>query len=322
MFRAAGEETRLRILVLLSKGELTVSELTHILAQSQPRVSRHLKVLADAGMIERYREGAWVFYRISDLPDAPTQALGALLRAVTPETDRVISRDHDRLRQVRAARAEAASAYFSKNAASWDEMRKLHLPDSDVESALRAVLGPERVGLFVDLGTGTGRMLNVFADLYERAVGFDLSVEMLAVARANLEEWGVGHAQVRQGDLLHPPIGDREADLIALHHVLHYLPEPQAAVEAAARLLRPGGRMLIVDFAPHELEFLRDQHAHRRLGFSDEEARSWCAASGLTLARTETLAPKAKSTDKLTVKIWLCAAVAPARGRKLQGASS
>lgn len=315
VFRAAGEETRLRILVLLAQGELTVSELTQILAQSQPRVSRHLKVLAEAGMVERYREGAWVFYRLNDAADAAGVLISPIVAELARAADRVIARDTERLRLTRQARADAAAAYFGKNAKSWDDMRKLHSPDVKIERAMAGMLGPDPIGLFVDLGTGTGRILEVLANAYERGLGFDLSVEMLAVARANLERAGVGHVQVRQGDLFNLPLGDGEADVVALHQVLHYLDDPQAAVMSAARLLRAGGRLLVVDFAPHELEFLREQHAHRRLGFADDEVRGWCAAAGLELARVDTVPPPAKARDALTVKLWLCAAVDPARPR-------
>ena len=309
VFRAAGEETRLRILVLLAQGELTVTELTQILAQSQPRVSRHLKVLNDAGMVERYREGAWVFYRLNDAPEATGGLIAPIVYELSRAADRLIARDAERLRLTRQARAAAAAAYFSKNAASWDEMRKLHSPDAEIEQAMTQMLGPEPIDLFVDLGTGTGRVLEILADTYERGLGFDLSVEMLAVARANLERAGVVHAQVRQGDLYNLPLADGEADVVAIHQVLHYLDDPQAAVIAAARLLRPGGRLLIVDFAPHELEFLREQHAHRRLGFADDEVRGWCDAAGLELARVDAAPPREKGSDALTVKLWLCSAL-------------
>lgn len=313
-FRAAGEETRMRILLLLAHGELTVTELTQILAQSQPRVSRHLKILSDSTLVERYREGAWVFYRLSPAQGGALPALRTTIETLAESGDRIIARDAERLRQVRQVRAEAAAAYFNENAAQWDELRKLHLPDSDIEAAMRAALGPQRVGLFVDLGTGTARMLELFADLYERGVGYDLSREMLTVARANLERAGIASAQARQGDLHTLPVERGAADVVCLHQVLHYLDDPAAAVSEAARLLAPGGRLLIVDFAPHELEFLRDAHAHRRLGFSDEEVRGWCAATRLDFVRVDTLGPRRGEPDKLTVKIWLCARANASRG--------
>ena len=304
IFRAIGEETRLRIMVLLSRGELTVTELTRILGQSQPRVSRHVKILADAGLVERYREGAWVFYRMceaAEIPEAVQQSVARL--AGSP--DRVIARDGERLRQVHMDRAALAAAYFQENADQWDRLRRLHLPESDIEQAMRDLIGPEQVESFVDLGTGTGRMLIVFRDIYAQGTGYDLSREMLSVARARLEEAGVASAQVRLGDLFSLPLEKASADIVCIHQVLHFLSDPAAAVAQARALLKPGGRILIADFASHELEFLREDHAHRRLGFSDAEVEGWAAASGLDLVRTQILAPGKSEQDKLTVKLWL-----------------
>lgn len=316
VFRAIGEETRLRIMALLLRGELTVSEITQILGQSQPRVSRHLKILTDAGLVDKFREGSWMFYRIAA---AAPDAIGGILRAVetlNASGDRVAARDGDRFQQSRHARAAAAAAYFEKSAEEWDTVRSLQIEEAAVERRMRALLDGERVELFVDLGTGTGRMLTVFSDAYDSGVGFDLSREMLAIARANLDRAGVAHAQVRQGDLFSLPIEQGAADVVCLHQVLHFLAEPGAAVKEAARLLKPGGRLILSDFAPHELEFLRSDHAHRRLGFPDEEVAAWCAGSGLDLVETATLAPETAGKAALTVKIWL--ARAPETVRRLK----
>jgi len=313
IFRAIGEETRLRIMAILIRGEVTVSELTQILGQSQPRVSRHLKILSDAGLVERHREGSWMFYRTTFGGGSEIGSVGPIVTAIenlSQSADRLIARDRDRFDQSRQTRAETAAAYFEANAADWDQVRGLHLPEEAIEKKMRSVVGDETVASFVDIGTGTGRMLTLFSDTYEGGVGFDLSREMLTIARANLDEANVSHAQVRHGDLFSLPLESASVDLVCVHQVLHFLAEPGDAVREAARLLHPGGRLLISDFAPHNLEFLRDDHAHRRLGFSDSEVEAWCMTSGLELSSVESLAPKSgkDNADHLTVKIWLCTA--------------
>lgn len=304
VFRAIGEESRMRIMALLVRGELTVTELTQILGQSQPRVSRHLKILTEAGVVDQLREGSWKFYRAVTPAPAPMDSLFEALRALNRSGDRVIARDGERFSQSRKARAAAAAAYFEQNAAEWDRLRGLQIEEEAVEARIRA-LAPEKIGLFVDLGTGSGRMLTIFADAYDKGLGFDLSRQMLAVARANLDRAGVNHAQVRHGDLFALPLESGVADVVCIHQVLHYLAEPGAAVAEAARLLKPGGRLILSDFAPHSLEDLRVDHAHRRLGFSDDEVAEWCASAGLELAATETLTPGRNDGEALTVKIWL-----------------
>ena len=318
VFRAIGEETRLRIMGLLVRGELTVSEITTILGQSQPRVSRHLKILADAGLAERHREGAWMFYRVAVGAREKTALSAVLAAAETMITsgDRILARDLERFQQSRETRAAQAAAYFEENARQWGKLRRLHLPESDIETRIVDLAGADNFDVLIDLGTGTGRMLELFADKYKTGVGYDLSREMLTIARANLEKAAINHAQVRHGDLFSLPAEAETADIVLLHHVLHYLAEPGAAVREAARLLKPGGRLIISDFAPHDLEFLRDEHAHRRLGFSDEEVSGWCNASNLDLVKTETLSPSSGDRKKLTVKIWLCAA--PVAQRRLR----
>lgn len=234
-----GRISRLRILALLARGDLTVSDLTEILGQSQPRVSRHLKLLLDAGLIGRYQEGSWAFFRLSDLDNARDFVLRLIggIRADDPQGER----DLERLATVKRKRQDRAAEYFSTNAASWDEIRSLHVPERAVEAALLKLVGKRPFQSMLDLGTGTGRLLEIFAPLYRRGVGIDMSREMLAVARANLDKAGVAHAQVRQGDILSPPVERDSFDLITIHQVLHYLDDPAAAIRAAARLLRPSG---------------------------------------------------------------------------------
>jgi len=302
-FAAAGEPTRLRILTLLAREELAVTELGQILDQSQPRVSRHLKLLSEAGLVERFPDGAWVFYRI-----AWEQPGGALVRAalsVADAHDPLLRADLERLGAVQAARAEAAQAYFARNAARWDDIRSLYLEEADVESAILEQAGHGPFSSVVDLGTGAGRMLTLLGPRARRALGLDLSQQMLNIARANTAASGLGQCELRHGDIRATGLPAGVADLVIVHQVLHYLMDPAAAVAEAARLVAPGGKLLVVDFAPHDLEFLRDGHQHRRLGFSDEEMERWLGEAGLEVYPAVTLPPPpARRGPGLTVKIW------------------
>jgi len=323
--RAAAEPSRLRLLALLARSELTVSDLTQVLAQSQPRVSRHLKLLTEAGLIDRFREGSWVFYRLADAgrfadPDRQrVAALAATLVEFVPEDDAGLAADLRRLEDVRAQRAEKAAAYFKANATDWNRIRALHLPERDVEQAMLELLGPGDFEQMIDIGTGTGRILELLGARVGHGVGIDLSHDMLTLARAALDEAGLSNCQVRQGDLFALPFEAASADLVTVHQVLHYLDDPANAVREASRVLAPGGRLLIVDFAPHELEFLRDEHQHRRLGFDDEEISTWAASSGLEMLRTRHMPPQGENKDdKLTVSLWLLARPGEAK-RKSKG---
>jgi len=310
MLRAAGDPTRLRLLLLLRQAELTVSELTDIVGQSQPRVSRHLKLLCDAGLLERFKEGSWVFYRAADSGHGAelSQLLSTLASA---------DADLKRLSAVREARAAEAAAYFKANAAEWERIRALHAPDKDVEAAVVRLLASVPMENLLDAGTGTGRMLELLAPQAKRAVGIDVSPEMLAIARDRLMQNNLTQCQVRLGDTYRLPFPDGGAltgfDAVLFHQVLHYLDDPGAAVAEAARVMRAGARLLIADFASHDLEFLRTDFAHRRLGFSDREVQGWFHAAGLKSVASEAIAPHKGSKEKLTVKIWLAQNSARAR---------
>ena len=221
-------------------------------------------------------------------------------------SDPQVERDLERLAAVKRRRQERASAYFSNNATSWDRLRSLHAPDAAVEAALKRLVGNRPFQAMLDLGTGTGRLLELFAPLYRRGVGIDLSREMLTVARANLDRAGIANAQIRQGDIYAPPVERDSFDLVTMHQVLHYLDDPQLAVREAARMLRPSGRLVIVDFASHTLEFLREEQAHVRLGFADRQIADWFSEAGLELEDSESFEARgAEAGKKLTVKLWL-----------------
>lgn len=300
VLRAAGEPTRLRMLALLSREELAVMELSQILDQSQPRVSRHLKLLTEAGLVERFPDGAWMFYRLA-AREPHRVFLDQALAAVSPD-DATFARDADRLEGVRAGRSAEAAAYFARNAARWDQVRSLYVSESDVETAILRAAGPGPFRRMVDLGTGAGRMLALLGPNAKSCLGLDLSQQMLNVARAETSNSGLARCELRHGDIFATGLPDAAADLVVIHRVLHYLADPAAAVAEAARLVAPDGRLLIVDFAPHDLEQLRQAHQHRRLGFSDEEIERWLGSAGLDPAPAVTLPPA--SAEGLTVKIW------------------
>ncbi|MBV9553329.1 MAG: metalloregulator ArsR/SmtB family transcription factor [Alphaproteobacteria bacterium] len=292
--RAVAEQTRLRLLVLCAKGELTVSELAQILGQSQPRVSRHLKLLCEAGLLDRFREGSWVFYRVS-----AGHALARHLVAACSEADPALALDLQRLAAIKRQRAERAAAYFSENAPNWDRIRSLYIDEREVEAALIEIIAAAAPRDLLDIGTGTGRVIEILAPQVGQALGIDQSREMLAIARVNLERAGLANGMVRLGDMYQLPLPDASFDAVVIHQVLHYAERPAAAVAEAARVLRPGGLLVVADFAPHELDFLRDEQAHRRLGFADGEIADWCREAGLDPAP-----PLHLAGDPLTVTIW------------------
>lgn len=297
--RAAGEHTRLRILALCARGELSVTELTRILGQSQPRVSRHLKLMVDAGLLERLPEGTQVYFRLSDVADA--SRIAHALVSLIPESDAVLNRDYSRLQQVRDARSRRAQDYFHKVAGSWDSIRAMHVPQQRLEETLFEVVGADFDGDLLDIGTGTGRILEIFADRIRRGVGIDLSNDMLSVARSNLEGRGYKHIHVRKGDMYQMPIEDNSFDLAILHMVLHYSDDPVEVICEAGRVLRNGGRLVVVDFAAHAEEYLRSEYQHHRLGFADSEVKQCFEAAGIrSISHHCQLVG-----DPLTVKFWV-----------------
>ena len=292
------DPTRLRILALLRTMELSVGELAQVLGQSQPRVSRHVKILADSGLVDRHKEGSWVFLALSPTPTAA--ALFALIDAAADEPSRAtLEGDRIRLNAVRAVRAEAAERYFAAHAGMWDSIRSLHVPESAVEEAIEQALGGRILGRLVDIGTGTGRMIELLGPKATAAIGIDRSSEMLRLARVKLDRAGIADAALRQADMYALPLADGSADSAILHQVLHYAHAPAAAIAEAARVLRPGGQLLVVDFAAHEREELRTADAHVRLGFADEAMAGWFRAAGI-----EPDTPRHLEGGELTVTLW------------------
>ena len=298
--RAAAEATRLRLLVLCAHSDLTVSELTQILGQSQPRVSRHLRLLCEAGLLDRRREGSWAYFRLAQ--HGPAAGLARTLVDEVPADDSALSLDLERLEAIVHTRARRAADYFARNAAKWNQIRSLYVDEREVEAALLARIAEGRARDVIDIGTGTGRVIEVLGPRVEHAVGVDLSPDMLMVARASLDRARLRNCLVRQGDMYQLPVPSASFDAAVIHQVLHFAESPGAVIGEAARVLRPGGRLIVADFESHGLEFLRDDHLHRWLGFRDQDLRAWCESAGLVPEDPVTL-----PGDPLNVVIW-CAA--------------
>ena len=297
LFQALADPTRLRILALLRSMELSVGELAQLLGQSQPRVSRHVRILSDSGLVGRRKEGSWVYLQLAE--PGRTESLFDLASQVDPDANQIFAADAARLDTVRADRAEAARRYFEAHAATWENVRSLHIEDAEIERAIAMLLAERPLGALLDIGTGTGRMLELFAPRAESAIGIDRSSEMLRLARVKLDEAGISGASLRQGDMYALPLGDHSADSIILHQVLHYAQQPGSAIAEASRVLAPAGQLLVIDFAQHDRAELKEQDAHLRLGFADDAMRGWFSAAGLNLDRIERLGGGA-----LTVILW------------------
>lgn len=298
--KTLGHPERLRILALLSRGELTVSELVQIMGLSQPRITQYIKSLEDAGIIERLKEGSWVFSRISRGNEAIFALVATTLNSL-PSDDRQLLADQAKLENVRAARAKSVDEFFADVANDRGQLGDEYLPRDAIDAAMRKLVGDDTFEYMVDLGTGTGRVLKLFADQVKRGSGIDNNADMLKVARHNLSGPELSHLSVRQGDLSLTPIDAGSADLVTLHQVLHYLIDPEDALQEAARLLVPGGRLLIVDYVAHNQEEFREKYAHRRLGFTDSDINEWLSSAGFAAADAIKIENGADYPD---VKIW------------------
>ncbi|WP_417622784.1 ArsR/SmtB family transcription factor [Parasphingorhabdus sp.] len=305
IFRALADPTRLRIVLLLQKMELAVGELAQILDQSQPRISRHIRILDEAGLAERRKEGSWVFLKPG--PASELEILGRIFRSDKVAKSEQAMQDQAQLSLVRKARADMAERYFSAHAEEWDAIRSLHLPEEEVERAMLALLRDTQLGNMLDVGTGTGRMVELFGPSAQSVIALDKSPEMLRLARAKLLESEtengsklIKKTELKQGDFNQLPVADGAVDSIIVHQVLHYAQHPEAVLAELSRVLKPGGTVLIADFAAHDREDLRSEHAHARLGFSDDSMKRWLAAAKLPLIQTRTL-----DGGELTVKIWV-----------------
>ncbi len=315
LISALDDPTRLRLLRLLARMELAVGELAEVLDQSQPRISRHVRILTEAGLVEKRKEGSWVFLRAAGQAGEGQAAAGMAaaaenLLATAEDEDSDFAAtcegDRKRLAAIRAAREEIAGKYFARHADEWDRLRSLHSPDGAVEAELTRLLGvsgahddPAPLGRLLDIGTGTGRMAELYAPSADHVAAIDKSPEMLRIARARLQHLPPARLSLLQGDFLDLPFEDESFDTVLFHQVLHYAQAPERALAEAARVTRQGGRIAIVDFAAHGREDLRDEQAHARLGFTDAQMHALLTGAGFA-----PMADSALAGSELTVRIW------------------
>jgi len=266
--------------------------------QSQPRISRHLRLLCEAGLLERHREGTWIFYRLADLGEQ-ADLVNSIMNYI-PYQDQILQHDQKRLEEVKKTRDLKAASYFQENAANWDKIRSLYVPERQVEDYLLEITNNLEIETLLDVGTGTGRMLKLFSPHTKQGIGIDLSHEMLGVARSHLENNAITNMQIRHGDMYDLALMDGSMDLVLFHQVLHFADDPLAAIRETARILRPDGIVIVIDFLPHKNEKLREEHAHRRLGFSEEEINEWCRITDLKITTTKVMRGK-----ELDLFIWV-----------------
>jgi ArsR family transcriptional regulator len=296
IFAALADPTRARILLLVRDLQLSVGELADILDQSQPRVSRHVRILAEAGLVRRHKEGAWVFVGGGDR--RILDPVHVLIEAVAGGAD-PIAIERGRLAQVRADRQSRIDQWFESNAGEWDLLRQLGGEGSTVEAALVAAAARPIVGRLLDIGTGTGRVLELLAGAADVATGVDRSPEMLRLARGKLAAAGNQKADLLQADMRALPFADASFDTVTMHHVLHFADDPQAVVSEAARVVAPGGKLILADYAPHQREELRTRYQHSRLGFDAATIADMIARAGLSAKQLS-----AHPGPELSVMLW------------------
>jgi len=297
VLKSIADESRIRLLILCAQGEFTVSELVQVLGQSQPRVSRHLRILCDAGILKRTRQGSWVFYR--SVKGGPESEFVPLLKSFITESEPVLKLDRKRLEHLKKERSRVAAQFFQKTASEWDNIRTHYVEDIQVESALQQCVSDVKPNSLLDIGTGTGRILKVLGPYVQDAEGIDFSHEMLNLARINLDHPSLEHCRVRHGDMYRLPYQEHSFNFITIHHVLHFANQPLEVLKEAGRVLKNKGQIAIVDFYSHEREEFRTKYHHHRLGFSDDEIKNWLDQIGLSMQP-----PIRIDGDPMEVVIW------------------
>src|SRR6056297_1482280 len=282
-FKAIADPSRLRLLALCARGELTVTELTEVVGQSQPRVSRHLKVLCAAGLLDRFREQNWVYYRLP-LGGSGAQLARNLVRLL-PGDDPALRLDRERLERIFARRAAQV-----RRSAPGDAVPT----PAGVDARITDLMAGEALGELLDIGTGTGRMLRLLGVSADMAVGIDISREMLVLARSNLHAAGLDHLSVRQGNMYQLRFADESFDTVTIDQVLYQADQPADVLREAARVLRPGGRLLLVEFLTGADAVEEAAAAPGALSITRSRLASWCADAGL----------QPEVAEQLTARPW------------------
>ena len=285
------DTTRSRILLLLDRHELTVSELCSIVQLPQSTVSRHLKALSDAGWITARADGTSNLYTMTrDEMDGSARRLWLLVREQVGPT-RAAVQDQRRLQAVLAERRTKSQEFFSSSAGQWDRVRDDLFGDRFHLAALAAFA--EREWTVGDLGCGTGTVSAALAPFVARVVAVDSSAAMVQAAKKRLQ--GFDNVDLRRGELEALPIDDARLDAATLMLVLHHVPEPERALGEVSRVLKPGGRVVLVDMLPHDRDSYRQQMGHVWLGFGDEHVQRLLTGAGFEEVRLVALPPDAKA---------------------------
>jgi ubiquinone/menaquinone biosynthesis C-methylase UbiE len=278
IFKTLSDPTRVRILTLLAREELAVQELMDVLGMAQSRVSRHLAILRDAGLLRDRRDGTYVFYRFVPPREQAWQRAWDLVVGALSD-DPTSDRDAAALSRVLEARAARTRSFFDAVGPEWDALRKVFNDDALRARAVARLVDPDQC--VVDVGTGTGILAGELRRLGPRVIAVDHSARMLEAARARLAARGIEGVELRRGEASALPLADGEVDAALAHMVLHYLPSPAEAIREMARVVAPGGSVVTVDFVSHEHEWMRHELGVMWLGFDAAEVRSWFGDAGL-----------------------------------------
>ncbi|HBA88778.1 MAG TPA: ArsR family transcriptional regulator [Geobacter sp.] len=297
LLKALADPCRLRLVAVLLRAEFTVQELTQILAMGQSRISRHLKILTEAGVLSVKRQGTWSYYRVGDGND--------FFRAIRPAVERELERLPERRDDLAAvalaleARRKRSLEFFDQHARSWDVLSRTLLPVPEYQERLLALV--PSVDTLLEIGVGTGALLPDLARRAHKVIGVDHSPAMLEEARRRVADDGNGAAELRLGEMTHLPLADGGAGCVVANMVLHHAADPQAVLAEIARVLKPQGTLVLADLARHEREWAREQLADQWLGFEVEELQGWLKGAGLDGIQVDRVAAGNGQEDVLLV---------------------